>query len=369
MQPLAGITVIDFTTLLPGPLATLILAEAGAEVIKVEKPGGEDMRAYPPFVGGMSAYFAALNRGKKSIALDLKTEADRDRLWPLIEQADVLVEQFRPGVMDRLGLGYDAVKARNPGIVYCAITGYGQSGPRAEEAGHDLNYTSLTGLLALSHGATDRPVLPPALIADIGGGSFPAVTNILLALLGRQQTGQGAYLDIAMADAMFTYSVFSFAEGTATGRFPENGKGMLMGGLARYALYPTADGRLAAVAALEPKFWQRFCDLIALPKELRNDFADPAKSRATVAAIIAGKTAAEWAPLFAEADCCVTIMRSLDEARTDPHFIGRGLFSYSTELPDGSSVPAAVVPIAPEFRASEKSLPAAPAGADNDRLG
>jgi alpha-methylacyl-CoA racemase len=160
MQPLSGLLVLDFTTLLPGPLAMLLLAEAGAEVIKIERPGGEDMRHYEPRFDGESAMFTLLNRGKKSLVLDLKREADRDKLKPLIARADILVEQFRPGVMARLGLGYEAVRAINPKLIYCSITGYGQSGPRANEAGHDLNYIGTTGLLALNPGPPNTPVVP-----------------------------------------------------------------------------------------------------------------------------------------------------------------------------------------------------------------
>jgi crotonobetainyl-CoA:carnitine CoA-transferase CaiB-like acyl-CoA transferase len=225
MQPLSGIVVLDFTTLLPGPLATLLLAEAGAEVIKVERPGGEDMRHYEPRFDGESAMFAQLNRGKKSLVLDLKSAQARDKLMPLIERADVLVEQFRPGVMARLNLGYDAVKAVNRRLVYCSITGYGQSGPRAGEAGHELNYIGHTGLLALNPGPADRPVVPPALIADIAGGTLPAVMNILLALRQRDRTGEGCHLDIAMIDAMFTFASHALASGHATGAFPGRGGG------------------------------------------------------------------------------------------------------------------------------------------------
>src|ERR1700716_1571476 len=203
-QPLSGLVVLDFTTLLPGPLATLMLAEAGAEVIKIERPGGEEMRGYAPHHDGESAFFSLLNRGKKSLVLDLKSGEGHAALSPLLARADILVEQFRPGVMDRLGLGFEAVRAINPRIVYCSISGYGQSGPRAEEAGHDLNYIGNTGLLALNPGPS--PTVPPALVADIGGGSFPAVLNILLGLRQRDLTGAGCHLDIAMADAMFTFA-------------------------------------------------------------------------------------------------------------------------------------------------------------------
>src|SRR4051795_13228695 len=273
--PLDGITVLDFSTLLPGPLATFMLAEAGAEVIKVERPGGEDMRRFPPRLGAGSAAFAVLNAGKTSVVADLKTAEGRAKLQPLIGRADVLVEQFRPGVMERLGLGYDAVRAMNPRLVYCSISGYGQSGPRSQEAGHDINYQARTGLLSLAPGTTGSPSVPPALVADIAGGSFPAVLNILLALRQRDLTGEGCRLDIAMADAMFTFAWFGLAEGFAAGRFPGSQENMLAGGSPRYALYATADDRFLAVGAIEEKFWRAFCHGIGLPEPLRNDRADP----------------------------------------------------------------------------------------------
>ena len=240
MQPLSGILVLDFTTLLPGPLATLMLAEAGAEVIKIERPEGEDMRAMPPLLDGEAAVFALLNRGKKSLMLDLKNESDRNKLQPLIEKADVIVEQFRPGVMKRLKLGFEDVRRINPRIVYCSISGYGQSGPRAGEAGHDINYQSLTGLLALQPGPIEKPVIPPALVADIGGGTMPAVINILLGLRQRDATGEGVHLDIAMTDAMFTFAWYAYAIGNATGKFPAPGELRLVGGIAALPALPDA---------------------------------------------------------------------------------------------------------------------------------
>ena len=289
-QPLAGLLVLDFTTLLPGPLATLMLAEAGAEVVKIEPPGGEATRLFPPSFDGDSAVFALLNRGKQGLALDLKRDADRGRLQPLLARADVLVEQFRPGVMARLGLDYASTQKINPRLVYCSISGYGQSGPRSQEAGHDLNYIGNTGLLALQPGPREQPTVPPALVADIGGGTFPAVINILLGLRQRDITGHGCHLDIAMADAMFTFAWHGLAQGFATGRFPAPGTDELAGGSPRYQLYPTRDGALVACAALEQKFWLAFCHTIGLPEPLKNDFADPPATRAAVVAIIAGKT-------------------------------------------------------------------------------
>ena len=346
-QPLSGLVVLDFTTLLPGPLATLMLAEAGAEVIKVERPGGEEMRGYAPHHDGESAFFSLLNRGKKSLVLDLKSGEGHAALSPLLARADILIEQFRPGVMDRLGLGFEAVRAINPRIVYCSISGYGQSGPRAEEAGHDLNYIGNTGLLALNPGTS--PTVPPALVADIGGGSFPAVLNILLGLRQRDLTGAGCHLDIAMADAMFTFAWHAFAAGQV-GRYPGSGEAPLAGGSPRYQLYPTRDGRLVACAALEQKFWLAFCAAIGLAAPFIEDDRDPAATRAAVAALIAARSAQDWRPVLAAADCCATIVVPLEEALRDPHFVGRGLFAYEVAAQGGKAMTALPVPIDRAFR-------------------
>ena len=350
MQPLAGLLVLDFTTLLPGPLASLMLAEAGAEVLKIEKPGGEDARRFPPFVGGESATFAMLNAGKKSLALDLKNEADRAKLMPLIQRADILMEQFRPGVMGRLGFGYEDVRSINPRLIYCSISGYGQSGPRVDEAGHDINYIGNTGLLDLQPGPLDAPVVPPMLAADIAGGSFPAVINILLALRARDQNGQGCRLDIAMTDAMFTLGWAALAIGAATGKFPKSGELWLVGGSPRYRLYPAKDGKLVACGALEQKFWLAFTKAIGLPAEFVNDFRDPKATTDAVAKVIAERTSDEWRPIFAAADCCTTIVVPLEQAMRDPHFVGRGLFDHKVESASGKMMPALPLPIAPEFR-------------------
>ena len=350
MQPLSGLLVLDFTTLLPGPLASLMLAEAGAEVIKIERPGGEDMRRFPPAFEGTSAPFALLNRGKASLVLDLKLAIDRDRLKTLIERADILIEQFRPGVLARLGIGYDEVAKLNPRLIYCSISGYGQSGPRANEAGHDINYIGNTGLLAIQPGPIEHPVVPPMLAADIAGGSFPAVINILLALRARDQSGQGCHLDIAMTDAMFTFAWYALALGSATGRFPGPGELWLAGGSPRYQLYPTADGKIVACGAIEQKFWLAFTAAIGLPAELVNDLRDPMATRAAVAKLIVAKTSDEWRPVFAAADCCATIVAPLEEAMRDPHFVERGLFVHQVDMGAGKTLPAVPVPIARQFR-------------------
>jgi crotonobetainyl-CoA:carnitine CoA-transferase CaiB-like acyl-CoA transferase len=359
-QPLSGVLVLDFTTLLPGPLATLMLAEAGAEVIKIERPGGEEARRGSPPFDGIASGFALLNRGKQGLVLDLKEASDRDRLMPLIARADVLVEQFRPGVMDRLGLGYEAVRKINPRLVYCSITGYGQDGPRAQEAGHDLNYIGATGLLALQPGPADRPVVPPALVADIGGGTMPAVINILLGLRRRDASGQGSHLDVAMTDAMFTFEWLALAVGQATGRYAGPGELRTAGGSPRYQLYPTRDGKLVACGALEQKFWLTFCATIGLAANFIDDRTDPGGTKAAVAAIIAGATADHWRPKFAAADCCATIVSSLEEALQDPHFVARGLFAYSVAGASGAIMPALPIPVCPLFREAPGTIKRSP---------
>ena len=241
MGPLEGIRVLDFSTLLPGPLATLLLAEAGAEVIKIERPGrGDEMRSYTPKFGADSVNFALLNRGKRSIAIDLKDKAAVEKLKPLIESADVVVEQFRPGVMDRLGLGYDGARAKSiraSSIARSPATA--STGPRADVAAHDLNYIAEAGLLALAAGADGAPVPPPALIADIGGGTYPAVINILLALRERDRTGKGCKLDIAMADNLFAFMYWAMGNGEVAGEWPTPGGDLVTGGSPRYNVYRT----------------------------------------------------------------------------------------------------------------------------------
>lgn len=367
-QPLAGTRVLDFSTLLPGPMAGLILAEAGAEVIKIERPGtGEEMRAYVPRWGRESVGFAMLNRGKKSLAINLKERSSLKLLPPLIEEADILLEQFRPGVMERLGLGYEAVAKVNPKIIYCSITGYGATGPKAEVAGHDLNYIGDTGLLAMSMGPADDPVVPPALIADLAGGTYPAVVNILLALLQRNMTGKGTHLDIAMTDNMFMLSYWAMAQGLTTGKWPQNGRALLTGGSPRYRIYPTKDGKFLAVAALEQKFWERFCDVIKLPDEFRNDRNDPAATIEAVKAIVASRIAGVWRREFHTADCCVSVVQSLEDAFADEHFRARGLFDHKLVNDEGKILPAIAVPVAPQFRADPEEAKGAPAlGANND---
>lgn len=359
-QPLAGLKVLDFTTLLPGPLATLVLAEAGAEVTKVERPDGEEMRRGTPKWGADAARFAMLNAGKASLFLDLKNEEDRKSLDPYLAEADILVEQFRPGVMARLGLDYDTLKARYPRLIYCSITGYGQTGPLASRAGHDLNYMADTGILALNPGQGEKPSLPPVLAADIGGGTYPAIINILLALFQRTTTGQGMQVDISMTDNLFPFGFWAFAMGATMDRWPGPGSHILSGGSPRYGLYRTSDEALVAVGAIEEKFWQRFCEAVGLEPHERNDSDDPDRMTDTVCNLIRARSAAQWQPVFEEADCCCCVLSTLEEAMASPHFQARGVFDYNIMRRDGAELPALPVPLDPAFRKGSESPRRAP---------
>jgi crotonobetainyl-CoA:carnitine CoA-transferase CaiB-like acyl-CoA transferase len=369
MQPLSGIRVLDFSTLLPGPMATLLLAEAGAEVIKIERPGnGEELRGYRPRFADTSVSFAMLNRGKRSVAIDLKAPDALTRLRPLLESADVVLEQFRPGVMDRLGLGYEALSAINPRIVYCAITGYGQNGPKAQVAAHDLNYQADAGLLSIAAEADGSPVVPNALVADIAGGSYPAVINILLALRSREHTGKGCKLDIAMTDGLLPFLYWGIGIGVATGDWPRPGGELLSGGSPRYQIYRTADGRFLAAAPLEDRFWANFCDAIGVPAEMRDDRKDPRATRAAVAQIILRRNAAEWLVHFEGKDVCCNVVRSVHEAMADPQFAARGAFQCSV-VSGGAALPAVSVPVDHAFRARTTELPYPQLGESNALLG
>ena len=353
MRPLEGILVLDFSTLLPGPLATLMLAEAGAEVIKIERPGrGDEMRTYVPKFGDDSVNFALLNRGKRSIAIDLKAPGAARRLRPLVERADVVVEQFRPGVMDRLGLGYEALSAIQPRLVYCAVTGYGQTGPSSGVAAHDLNYAAETGLLSVAAGSDGAPVVPAALVADIGGGTLPAVINILLALQQRERTGRGCKLDVAMSDNLFTFMYWGLGNGLAAGRWPRSGGELVSGGSPRYQIYRTADDRFIAAAPLEEQFWKVFCEVIELPAEWRDDARDPQATKRAVAARIRSAPAEAWKARFQGKDVCCSVVATLEEALAHPHFAARRLFERKVAA-GGRHIPALPVPLDPQFRSAQ----------------
>jgi alpha-methylacyl-CoA racemase len=357
MLPLSGVRVLDFSTLLPGPLATLLLAEAGADVVKIERPGtGDDMRRYQPFTKSDNPNFALLNRGKSSLSVDLRNPAQRDAVLGMIAATDVIVEQFRPGVMKRLGLDFDSVKAINPRIIYCSITGYGQTGSRANVAAHDLNYVAEAGLLALGADREGSPIVPSAQVADIGGGTLPAVINILLALRQVERTGQGVWIDVSMTDNVLCWQSWALGQGEGGGLWPRSGKEPVSGGSPRYQIYRTSDGRFLAAAPLEDRFWANFCDAIDLPLQWRDDLKDLDGAIEAVARIIAAHPAAHWETVFAGKDVCCSIVLSLREARYSPFFGERRLFSRNVAFADGT-IAALPMPLAPQFVRPEKTLP------------
>ena len=349
-RPLDGLKVLDFSTTLPGPLASLMLVEAGADVIKVERrDGGDPGRFNKPQIDGESLQFAMLNKGKRSIAVDLKDKTDLAAVLALAGKADVLIDQFRPGVMARLGLGYEALAAINPGLIYCSITGYGQTGPNAQRAGHDLTYLARNGVLSLGGGPNGEPVLPPALIADIGGGTYPAMINILMALAQRQKTGEGQYLDIAMAEQVFPWISRQLAVLAHEGKAPLPGTSSHTGGTPRYGLHRAADGKYIAIAPIEARFWRNFCEAIDLPEELRADGADVLVVREAIAARLAAQPSDHWKRIFDGDDYCVEVVADLEEAVRDPHFAERGLFSRRVTMANGQAFPALCVPLVPTF--------------------
>jgi len=317
--PLDGVRVLDLSRLLPGPFASLLLADFGADVIKIEDLGpGDYVRAYPPYVEGVeetakSSAFLALNRNKRSIRIDLKTAEGREALLRLAEDADVLLETFRPGVLDKLGVGYAALKARNPRLVYCAISGYGQTGPMKHRAGHDLNYLSLSGVAALNGVRDGAPVNGGVQIADVGGGALMGAIGILTALRHAERTGEGQFVDVSMTDGALAWTALE-AGSALRGGEPTRGHGLLTGQHVCYRPYPCADGYIS-VAGLEPKFWLAFCRGVDREDLIPHQF-DPPESDACAAveAITRTRTRAEWAAFNDEHDACIEPIWELHEA-------------------------------------------------------
>jgi alpha-methylacyl-CoA racemase len=315
---LDGVTVLDLASVGPAARASRWLADYGASVVKVGPvPSHDGVQITPPF----HAYSA--HRGLKRILVDLKSDAGREAFLRLTAGADVLIESFRPGVVDRLGIGYAQVKARNPGVVYCSTTGYGQDGPHAQWAGHDLNYLAVSGYLACSgRGPGGEPVLPGATVADSAGGGMQAVMAVLAALVHRGATGEGMRLDVSVADGMLSLMALQVDEHLATGTVPGPGHGLLTGRYACYGVYATADGGWLSLAAIEPRFWVNLCRALGLEKwedHQTDDEAQPA-IRTDLAAALATRGRDEWVAELAPADTCVAAVLSIPEVVSDPQF-------------------------------------------------
>ena len=330
-RPLDGIRVLDLSRLLPGPYATHILASFGAEVIKVERPGeGDYLREYEPKAEGLNAVFLTINRGKKSIAIDLKHPDGKEAFIALAQTSDVVLDGFRPGVMEQLGLGYEQLKEAHPGLVYAALTGYGQTGPHANRAGHDLNYVALAGMLDLLGEADGMPAVPGVQIADVAAGALPTVIGILLALQHRTNSGTGQFVDVSMFDSILGLMPVQVANYTATKRRPKRGHERLFGCYACYNVYPVRNGRYVTVAALEPKFWKELCEALERPDLIEDQYVEGDAQQILMAELtrtFQKKEVSEWMEIFEDRDVCVTEVRDISRALQDEWVAERGMFT------------------------------------------
>src|SRR3990170_4202231 len=327
-----GVRILDLSRLLPGPYCSLLFADLGAEVIKVEEPGlGDYARLTLPHWGesGIGTYFLLLNRNKKSVSLNLKTEGGKAVFRRLAGTADVLLESFRPGVMERLGLGWEALSALNPRLVYCAISGYGQDGPYRDLVGHDINYMGYAGALSVTGPRHGPPLMPGVQVADIGGGSLLAAFAIAAALYHRRQSGRGQFIDAAMTDGVVSWLAPYLGQFFATGRVPSRGEERLNGGWVCYQVFEAADGGYVTIGALEPKFWANFCRLIGREDLVPLQYAEGEardRAEAEVRAIFRTRPRDEWVRLLQTEDVCAGPVLSVDEVVRDPQLARRGLF-------------------------------------------
>lgn len=365
--PLTGVRVLDLTRLLPGPLATQHLADYGADVVKIEDTGAGDYARTLGAMGGDTSYlYQVVNRNKRSLRLDLKHPDGKAAFEKLVANADILVEGFRPGVMDKLGLGYEALARINPRLVFCSISGYGQTGPYALRAGHDINYIGYAGVLDQIGTAGGAPAISNLQLGDLLGGTMTALFGVLVALVDARASGKGRLVDVSMTDGVMAHAIFPLTEVLANGRVKPRGEDLLTGEVPCYGVYRTADGRYMAVGALEEKFWHQVCDTLGRPDLKPAHLATGAAgavARAEVAAIFGARTQAEWAAVFDAVDCCVTPVLTMEESLENPQLRARGMvtevggvrqFGRPVRLSAMPSVPARPAP--------------AVAGADSDAV-
>jgi alpha-methylacyl-CoA racemase len=339
-MPLTGLRVLDLTRLLPGGFCTMLLADMGADVVKIEDPdGGDYMRWSPPLIDGQSALFNALNRNKRSATLNLKSPAGRDLMLKLCERADVLVEGNRPGVMARLGLGWDVLHPLNRKLVMCSITGYGQDGPFASRAGHDLNYMAIAGALGLNGDRGGVPFPLAVQVADIGGGGLGPAVAILGALLGVQRGGEGRWLDASMTDGAVSWLALVMAQRGA-GEPVARGDQRLAGRYPCYRVYSCKDGRFYSVGALEPKFWRALSEALHLPEILSLQFDETSKAHEQMEAVFASKTRAEWEKVLSGPEVCCEPVLDLDEVAGHAQIAARSLLqSFDTGVEVRPAIP------------------------------
>jgi len=358
--PLKGLKILDFTTLLPGPYATMTLADLGADVLRIVSGSRPDLTSFmPPFVPGtdLSAAAAWLGRGKRCLALNLKDPRAGGIVRRLVAVYDIVIEQFRPGVMERFGLAYESLRETNPGLIYCSLTGYGQTGPLKDRAGHDINYLARSGVMAYSGRKATGPSLTGMQIADVASGSDNTVIGVLAAVVHRQRTGEGQHVDVSMTDGVIAFNAFAATAFLTDGSETKREEGFLNGG-SLYDFYETKDGGHISFGGLEPQFFAAFCKTIGRPDLIAGGVApaDCARIKEEVRALIKTKTREEWTALFAETDACVEPVLALGEALGDPHVPARGLI-VEVELPGGGRAKQLGHPIRysatpPEYRAA-----------------
>jgi crotonobetainyl-CoA:carnitine CoA-transferase CaiB-like acyl-CoA transferase len=349
-QAFAGIRILDLSRLLPGAYCSLLFADLGAEVIKVEEPGrGDYARHTRPYWGAsdIGAYFLLLNRNKKSVSLDLKRETGKAIFRRMAGTADVLLESFRPGVMDRLGLGWEALRRDNPRLVYCAISGYGQDGPYRNLVGHDVNYMGYAGALSVTGPREGPPLTAGVQVADLGGGALMAAFAIAAALHHRRESGTGQFVDVSMTDGVVSWMIPHLAAFFATGHVPERARERLNGGWPCYGVYETADGGHVTLGALEPQFWVNFCRLVGredLQARQHAEGTERDEVEATLRELFRTRSRDEWTELLHQADVCAGPVLALDEVVQDPQLRQRGLFA-SVEHPKLGLVPQIAFPV------------------------
>ncbi len=299
----------------------MLMADMGADVIKVENPDAPDyIRFFPPAVENDSAFYLSLNRSKRSMAINFSSSEGKEIIFRLAQNADIIMEQFRPGVMSKMGLGYDDLKKINPKIIYVSITGYGQDGPYAQQAGHDLNYIGYSGLLATTGEKGKQPVIPGGQVADVAAGAYMAMNAALAAVYAREKNGQGQHVDVAMLDCVLPLTTLQTAQYFATKENPERGTFALSGGLANYNVYECADGKYVALGALEPKFWEQFCDLVKKPEwkiRMLDSGDDMLNLKKEVAGVFKIKTRTEWLQISGGKDVCLTPVLDISELEND----------------------------------------------------
>ena len=369
--PLKGVRILDLTRLYPGPLGTMILADMGAEVIKIEDINAPDyMRIYPPYIESESAGFLAVNRSKRSLALNLKVKKGVDIFFSLLKTADIVVEQFRPGVLDKLGIGYDAARKIKADIIYVSITGYGQNGPYAQDAGHDINYIGYAGILSATGSSKTGPILPGPQLADVAGGAYMAIIACLSALWSREKTGQGQRVDVSMLDAVLPLMTLQMAHYQATKTTFAPGEPPLSGGLACYGAYLCADGKYVALGILEAKFWKTFCNMVGHPEWIESQLVmgeEAEKLRAEIAALFRTKTRDEWIEATAGHDVCLTPVLDIAEIETDPQIQARQMV-YEQAHPVCGKVKGIGVPLKFSETTAQPAWPPPALGEDTQSI-